>query len=236
MARTPLSIAPDDLPEVPLYAGDLEADLKLVSRNRLAETVTGGLSLTTKMPCPSWGISATRCRVGSLLATVKGSTCEPETCYAKNGTYRFSNVQRKLEERYRGIFHELWTPSMMFLVRYYCDQYMRLFDSGDVQGRNHMLNICTVARNVPDVTFWMPSRESAVVQACEGEIPKNLTVRLSGAMVDGPPPSSWPTTSTTISSQEEGEGVCPAPENEGACGDCRSCWDGSIPNVAYRIH
>ncbi len=39
--------------DIPLYEGDIDEDLKLVSRNRLAEKLTGGLSLTTDMPCPS---------------------------------------------------------------------------------------------------------------------------------------------------------------------------------------
>jgi len=34
--------------------------LKIVARNRLPEKVTGGLSITEKMPFPSFGIPATR--------------------------------------------------------------------------------------------------------------------------------------------------------------------------------
>jgi hypothetical protein len=39
----------------------MDSDLHTYSRKRLAEQITGGLSFTTKMPCPSWGISAFRC-------------------------------------------------------------------------------------------------------------------------------------------------------------------------------
>ena len=31
-------------------------------------------------------------------------------------------------------------------------------------------------------------------------------------------------------------GVCPTPQNDGQCGECRSCWDRSIANVAYTRH
>lgn len=85
--------------EVPLYEGDIDADLAVVGRNRLADRITGGLSLTTKMPCPSWGIAATRCRTGQRLAQILGTTCH--ACYALRGRYRFPKVQQKLEERYR---------------------------------------------------------------------------------------------------------------------------------------
>ena len=52
------------------------------------------------MPCPSWGISAARCRVGMALARREGTVCSG--CYAMKGTYGFTNVQEKLEES-RGV-------------------------------------------------------------------------------------------------------------------------------------
>jgi ubiquinone biosynthesis O-methyltransferase len=55
---------------------------------------------------------------------------------------------------------------MVFLVRYYCDRYFRLFDSGDLQGVHHFKNIIALARHVPDVRMWLPTREYAVVRAC----------------------------------------------------------------------
>lgn len=219
---------------MPLYEGDIEADLHLVARNRLAETITGGLSLTSKMPCPSWGISATRCRIGQVLASREGTVCSG--CYALRGRYRFGAVQEKLEERYRGLFHRLWTPAMVFLVRYYCDRYFRLFDSGDLQGVNHLRNIITLAQHVPDVRLWLPTREYEVVRACAADIPDNLIVRVSAHQVDGEPPSWWPTTSTVTSAAVAGEGICPARDQDNRCGECRACWDGSVANVAYRLH
>jgi hypothetical protein len=86
--------------EFPLYQGNLEADLKAVSRNRLAEQITGGLSRTEKMPCPSWGLPATRCRVGAVLARREATVCS--ACYALKGRYTFPKVQDKLEQRYQG--------------------------------------------------------------------------------------------------------------------------------------
>ncbi len=212
----------------------MEADLRIVSRNRLAERITGGLSVTSKMPCPSWGISATRCRIGQILAQREGTVCSG--CYALKGRYCFNAVQSKLEERYRGLLHPLWTPAMVFLIRYFCDRYFRLFDSGDLQGVNHLRNIITVARHVPDVQIWLPTREYEVVRTCADDIPDNLTVRVSAHRVDGEPPSWWPTTATVVSTQEPGEGICPAPEQDGRCEECRVCWDREVRNVTYRLH
>ena len=70
----------------PLYDRDLVKDLGVVSRNLTAETVTGGLSFPQKMDVPAWGISATRCHVGSVLAKEPNTVCR--SCYALKGTFR----------------------------------------------------------------------------------------------------------------------------------------------------
>jgi hypothetical protein len=64
----------------------LDDDLKTVSRNR--EQITGGMSFTQKMPCPSIGICAYRCNLGAVLAAKEGTTCSE--CYARSGRYMFS--------------------------------------------------------------------------------------------------------------------------------------------------
>ena len=66
-----------------LSRGDVGADLQIVSQAGLAEKITGGLSITQKMPCPSWGIFATRCQLGSALARKPGTDLhEPITVRA----------------------------------------------------------------------------------------------------------------------------------------------------------
>ena len=58
------------------------------------EVITGGLSAPSKMPCHSFSISAKRCKVGSKLRKVVGSTCNK--CYALKGRYVFPNVERAM--------------------------------------------------------------------------------------------------------------------------------------------
>ena len=106
----------------------------------------------------------------------------------------------------------------------------------DLQCVNHLRNIITLARHVPHVRIWLPTREYEVVRACADEVPPNLTVRVSGHEIDGPPPSWWPTTSTVTSLRAGTEGVCPAKDQGNHCGECRACWDGGVANVAYRLH
>jgi hypothetical protein len=94
--------------EVPLYTGDdaqMAADMLRLSRPGAAEAVTGGLSAPGKMPCLSWGISATSCRLGAILGQKEGNVCHEDVCYAKQRNYLRQNVQDKLEERYAGLFN-----------------------------------------------------------------------------------------------------------------------------------
>jgi len=173
--------------------------------------------------------------LGSLLAQTPGSTCS--ACYALKGRYRFAAVQRKLEERYRGLFDPRWTPAMVHLIRWYCDRYFRWFCSGDLQGENHLRNIVTIAEHTPDILHWLPSREAAIVRTVHderGAFPPNLTVRLSGPMIDGKAPR-WPTTSVVSTGGAEGY-RCPSRAQGNACGACRACWDREVRQVVYTLH
>lgn len=211
----------------------MAGDVFVVSRSRLAEQINGGLDLTTKVPCPSCGICAYRCRIGSVPAKKPGSTCE--SCCARRDRYLFTNVQATLEARYRGLFHPLWTPAVLYLVRWYCDRYFRWFDSSGLQGEDHFRNTCTVAEHTPDVRHSSPTRELETVQK-EQEFPTSLPVPVSAARVDGEAPRSFPNVGTAVSHPTEASPeaiLCPAPEIGGAC---RQCWIAGQESVMYRLH
>ena len=94
MTRSPLPLAGETEPDIPLYTGDIDADAWVLLRGGLAERITGGLSYPSKMDCPAWGISATRCRIGSILARQENTVCAG--CDAMKGTFRATNVADKL--------------------------------------------------------------------------------------------------------------------------------------------
>lgn len=120
---------------------------------------------------------------------------------------------------------------MVFLVNYFCDKYFRWFDSGNLQGGNHLRNIVTVARSTPHVRHWLPTREAETVRQVN-ELPENLVVRVSGHTIDSRPPRGFPHTSTVVTHGE----TRPAPAQSNACGDCRACWDPAMRTVAYGLH
>lgn len=198
-----------------------------------ARTAVGGLSNCSKMPSKSYGLPAKECAVGSKLRTVKGSTCEG--CYALKGMYVFKNVQAAQYRRLETITRDDWVENMVRSI--HKDKLFRWHDSGDLQSLEHFEKILEVVRLTPDCQHWLPTREAAIVASYQGEIPKNLVVRVSAAMVDGPAPKRFKNTSTVhqnlipINSH-----ICPAPKQNNECGDCRACWDPEVRNVSYHKH
>ena len=191
--------------------------------------LVGGLSKPSKMPGWAYGLPAKECKPGSKLVKVEGSTCHG--CYALKGCYVFKVVQEAQYRRLASVKHELWTAAMALLINSKKSKYFRWHDSGDVQDEEHLLKICAVCKLTPSVKHWMPTREAWVKRFLPLK-PHNLIVRFSAPMVDQEAPSSWPHTSTVVTSGR----TCPAPTQDNECKDCRACWDPSVKNVAYGQH
>jgi len=207
------------------------------------ENAVGGLSQTGKMPCPSWSISAKHCRVGSKLAKVQGSICEG--CYALKGMYAFRNVQDALERRLACFLADstTWACNMAELIKRKGLAFFRWFDSGDLQSLEMLEAIVHVALSVPDCVFWLPTKEYGIVSQwikTNGEFPENLTVRLSAYKRDtaAPTPQALrhlPSSIVTDHAAPLGH-PCPSKDRGNKCGDCRACWDRSVPVVSYFWH
>lgn len=194
--------------------------------------ITGGLSKPSKMPGFAYNLPATRCKVGSKLAKVKGSVCHG--CYALKGRYRFPNVKEALERRYKqAMTNKDWVFGMVYLINTSNKKEFRWHDAGDIQSAEHLQRIFQVCELTPGVKHWLPTRESVILSNIQADrVPDNLIIRLSASKVDGPAPKSWPWTSTVVTKGK----TCPAAEQNNECKDCRACWDKSVKNVAYGKH
>lgn len=116
--------------------------------------------------------------------------------------------------------------------------YFRWFDSGDLQDSAMLLDIMQVCSHLPHIKFWLQTREVAFVREAlaQHEKPKNLTIRLSATMIDGPAPTDLANRLGVRTSGVVTNGAtCPAPQQGGVCGDCRACWD-SKRHVTYKLH
>ena len=199
--------------------------------------IVGGLSKPSKMPGWSYGLPAKECKTGSKLRKVSGSTCYD--CYALKGCYVFKVVQDAQYRRLEAIHHPLGVQAMAHLINSKKPDVFRWHDSGDVQDLEHLNKIYEVCRLTPNRKHWMPTRE-AWIQKHEHRAPDNLTIRFSMPMVDQAPAGKFKNYSTVISKDHPWFGetsiVCPAPQQDNECKDCRNCWNKEIKNVSYGIH
>ena len=201
----------------------------------------GGLSKPSKMPSYGYSLSAFKCKVGSKLRKVEGSTCYE--CYAMAGRDVFPNVQEALDRRMDKLMNNpKWVDAMIYLIRHYCTKtkVFRWHDSGDLQSVGHLINIVNIAECTPNVKHWLPTREVGIVQEYKklfGDFPSNLVVRISATMVNGVPHKFHEHSSTVATSNDLAIGhLCPAPKQNNKCGDCRACWNTNIKNVTYLEH
>jgi hypothetical protein len=225
---------------------NMKENIKMNSKE--AKDITGGLTGTSKMPCPSYSLPAQACKMGSKLVSIKGSVCEG--CYALKGFYRFKQGRNARDVRLASIYNPKWVSAMSFLVKNRKDNaFFRWHDSGDIQSIMHLGNIMTVAKNTPDTKHWLPTREyKLLTDYVEGglEIPSNMYVRVSTYMIDGVPPLEFARKlnehdnvegfiGVSSVSKDKDEANCPAYNQGGMCGDCRVCWT-TKENITYPFH
>jgi hypothetical protein len=207
----------------------------------------GGFSLPAKMPGFAIGILASRCKTGSKLAKVKGSVCHG--CYALKGNYRFTGVQAAQARRLAAINAPTWVSDMTATIKLACNElgehFFRFHDSGDVQNLRHLLSIVQIAKNLPTVSFWLPTKELWILKVLKHiAVPSNLTVRISAFMTDksfnvGLPSSSVSTRTAWVSRSilpRPGAKLCSAYHQSGYCSDCRACWSRGVKEVTYPAH
>lgn len=200
--------------------------------------ITGGLSRPEKMPGGAYSLPASACRVGSQLRAIPDSTCAD--CYACKGRYSLGTVQQALQRRLASIGGTHWVAAMVELIAREPVPFFRWHDSGDIQNLRHLVDIVRIAEALPEIKFWLPTRELSIVSsylAAFGELPDNLCVRLSAPLVDRPLRSSLPLPTSTVHDTLPPIGFpCGAASRGNRCGDCRACWDTAVSNISYPKH
>ena len=196
-----------------------------------ASKIVGKLSKTSKMPCYSYNLPATKCITGSKMAKIKGTTCYD--CYALKGMYNFPVVKKAMLRRHKAINHPEWVFAMAVLINSKRSKYFRWHDSGDIQSIEHLQKIFEVCKATPNTIHWLPTREAQILkQVNKKDVPDNLVIRLSAIKVDGNAPKSWDLTSTVSTKKYS----CMANKQGGKCLDCRACWNKKIKNIIYPLH
>ena len=194
------------------------------------------LGKPNKMPCKTYSISAHKCKTGGKLRTVKNSVCSG--CYAMRGNYCFSVVTNAHEKRLESLKNPKWVQAMVHTIGN--DKFFRWHDSGDLQSLAHLKKIVKVCELTPHCKHWLPTKEKSILKAFlkNNVVPDNLTIRLSGYMIDSKPPKvpDGILTSTVHKLEKPHGKPCLAYQNGGKCGECRACWDKTVNNVSYKKH
>ena len=195
-----------------------------------ARKIKDSLTRTHKMTSRQYSLPAWACQTGSKLRKVKTSPCYG--CYALKGNYtRYKAIKIAQYRRLAAIKMEGWTRAMA--VQILKQKYFRWHDAGDVQSHEHMAKIIEVCKLTPNTKHWLPTQERQYLPKPE-DVPDNLIIRLSRSKVDGPAGNAW--THDSGVTTKEGERTCPAPDQGGACKDCRACWNKDIKSVIYGKH
>jgi hypothetical protein len=195
-----------------------------------------------------------RCKVGSKLVNVEGSTCS--NCYALKLAKVYPSAAKSWSDNldlFRGAVYtgELleWCEAIAHQIKMISNlkvkkgdkgaMFHRWFTAGDLDSMDMLRAFVKVAQLLPEIEFWLPTREKALVSQYKnglGVVPSNMVIRLSSAIIDARPILAA-NTSTTHNKGAKSYGFkCPAQKTSGNCNDCTTCWNSDIKNISYEIH
>lgn len=217
------------------------------------------LSFPSKMPGAAWGTSAGRdCPAMRLSINAAASAGLPAicgTCYAQKGRYGFGAVKAANTSRgdwERAATRDTADPAesafadeMIAEIGTWAEReiragrvpYFRIYSSGDFQSVHSIRAWDGIAKALPHVRFWAPTRTYRIDVFLEelralAALP-NVTIR--------PSADAFNQTAPAVDGLHAGSGAgtvftCPASNQGGECGSCRLCWDSKMLPVYYRAH
>ena len=133
-----------------------------------------------------WSIPAlwTTLEDGSRFVTCPHAGVCAAPCYARHGTYRFSNVRAAHDTNLRATFDlTRWTREMVRELRdrRFRGGWVRIHDAGDFYSRAYAIAWCDIARQTPRTSFYAYTKEVSMMKDLEriGLVPSNLVVIFS---------------------------------------------------------
>ena len=208
------------------------------------------LTKTSKMPGPSWSLPARR-----ACPRANGTICA--SCYGSKGCYVFSSTRKAQTARFDWTRESMktaagridWVATIVGAIRRSHSSYFRVHDAGDMFSPAYAECWLEICRQLPEVQFWIPTRAwqspASVLPVADpllsvlrrlAQLP-NVTLRPSALNFGDDAP--------TIAGLHAGSAAdavsrrvwhCPAPQQGGACADCRVCWQAKETPVSYSKH
>lgn len=125
---------------------------------------------------PAFGVKLTNGR--NMNVCPNAGACAP-VCYARSGTYNFSNVKRRHIANLEYILEEpeVWYEQMVAEVSKpkMAGKFVRIHDAGDFFSEDYLNLWLRIARAVPQVTFYCYTKEvSLFKRVVEPNCPENF--------------------------------------------------------------
>jgi len=118
----------------------------------------------------TWSLPALNARVDghNVVVCPNAGVCA-NLCYARSGTYNFSNVKAAHVRNLKMTLDDLlaWESTMtteLTARRYRGGKYVRIHDSGDFYSEAYYLAWVSIATSTPDVTFYAYTKEVEMVK------------------------------------------------------------------------
>lgn len=208
------------------------------------------LTQTSAMPGSSFSLPARITCPGAVLT--RSSVCA--ACYADDRKrYRWKGVKdaqaRRLAFTLDALERGTFIPILLGQILARADHHFRLHDSGDFFRPDYVDAWAEIARRLPQVLFWAPTRSWA-----RGGLPRrhgdlllaslhrlaalpNVAVRPSALLINEAPPVLPGFAAGSTVTTNPAAATCPKSTRIPArCGDCRRCWDEPHRPVIYLKH
>jgi hypothetical protein len=135
----------------------------------------------------TWTIPALSARIGSGGTEILVKTCPnagicANLCYARSGTFNFSNVRKAHLAKLEMVVNDLagWEAQMteeLKARRYRGGKYVRIHDAGDFFSPEYFHAWLRIATATPDVTFYAYTKEVKLVKSVT--LPPNFVIIFS---------------------------------------------------------
>lgn len=197
------------------------------------------INKVSKMPCYSFNHG--KCITGSKLRSNKNSVCS--NCYACKGFYVFHKDKHAAKTAILNDLASFEHDLIADIRENEKSGYFRYHDKGDIVSIDHLHAICNIARSLPHIKFWLPTKEYSIVREylkSGNKIPENLCIRLSKYLVNldkglDKVLNELPYSTVYDKTIKPKYSFICKPVNS-KCGNCRACWNKEIRNVTYIKH
>jgi Gene product 88 len=133
----------------------------------------------------TWTLPALSARLSSseIFVTCPNAGVCAKLCYARSGTFNFSNVKKAHTAKLEMLLDDLegWKAQMLDELtakRYRGGKYVRIHDSGDFFSVDYFDAWVQIAKQTPDVVFYAYTKEVQMVKTY-GLLPSNFVIIFS---------------------------------------------------------